>query len=282
MDINIQQKITLGVVSISWNEEDDIREFIEHLVDWVDEVVIIDDGSNDKTAEIALSYNDKVKFIVSPRQKDEYYSHQRNKGIHESTSDWLLHMDIDERVTPKLAEEIQYAINDEAMDAYRYRRLNYFLHRPMKGGGWQDWNLVHLAKREVFHFEGMFHETCHVNTDVERIGQLENKMIHLNDATYQERLRKSMTYSNEQLKRLITTYNRIQWYHFLFLPIVEFIRKWIIKKGFIDGTPGLIFAIHAADAMFRACALAWDQQNRIPRSDIENEIKKQWDIRNSK
>src|SRR2546428_14092308 len=94
---------TLGVVAISHNEETDMPGFLEHLLPWVDEIVIVDDGSTDETIQIARAAGPKVKIISSPRQPGEYYSHQRNKGIDAATSDWLLHMDIVERVTPELA-----------------------------------------------------------------------------------------------------------------------------------------------------------------------------------
>jgi len=129
---------TLGVVAISYNEERDLEGFISHLLPWVDEIVIIDDGSTDRTAEIAMAQTPKVNFIISPRNAGEFFSHQRNKGIAATSCDWLLHMDIDERVPPELAKEIMAAVRDESIEAYRYRRLNYFLHRPMQSGGWQD------------------------------------------------------------------------------------------------------------------------------------------------
>jgi (heptosyl)LPS beta-1,4-glucosyltransferase len=83
---------TLGVVAISYNEERDIEGFIAHLLPWVDEIVIIDDGSTDRTAQIAAKSNHKVNFIVSPRKAGEFFSHQRNKGIAASTCERLLHM----------------------------------------------------------------------------------------------------------------------------------------------------------------------------------------------
>ena len=267
---------TLGIVAISYNEERDLPGFLGNLQSWVDEIVIVDDGSTDITESLANAAGDKVKFIVSPRNENEYFSHQRNKGIDAARSDWLLHMDIDERVTPELATEIRDAIKNKNMDAYRYRRLNFFFHRPMKGGGWQDWNLVHLAKRGVFRFGGMFHEDCLVDAPPERIGQLKSKMWHLNDESYLARMNKSNLYCQEQAARLKERNISIRWWHMLLIPTKEFVKKYLVRKGLRDGVPGLLFALHSTAAMFKACALVWDDQNGLSRRLLEDELKQQW------
>lgn len=273
---NPSRNPTLGIVAISYNEERDLESFISHLVPWVDEIVIIDDGSTDRTAEIAMAQTSKVNFIISPRSAGEFFSHQRNKGIASSSCDWLLHMDIDERVTPELAKEIMTAVRDESIEAYRFRRLNYFLHRPMHGGGWQYWNLVHLAKRNILKFSGMYHEKCIVDTPPETIGQLKAKMWHLNDESYKERMGKSFLYCQEQAAILSENGTKIRWWHLLLMPLTEFIVKLVKKRGFKDGTLGLLFALHSSCAMFRACALVWDEQNKMNRSDIEKQLLDMW------
>ena len=52
----------------------------------------------------------------------------------------------------------------------------------------------------------------------------------------------------------------------------EFLKKYFYKKGFLDGTPGLISALHSATAVFRAHALVWDRQNRISRAELERQV----------
>ena len=271
-----RKRPSIGVVSISYNEEQDMPGFLESLLSWVDEVVIVDDGSTDATEAIALSSGEQVRFLVSPRKDGEYYSHQRNKGIDASKSDWLLHMDIDERVSPELAMEIQEAVQDESKDAYRFRRLNFFLHRPMLGGGWQDWNNIHLAKRDVLRFGGMYHEDHIVDVPAERVGQLQSNIWHLNDSTYLERMGKSDRYCQEIAQRIKSRGRKIHWYDLFLAPLKEFVSKLIVKKGYRDKTLGFLWALHASSAMFRSCALVWDEQNRLDRSVVEEEVREKW------
>lgn len=262
-------KPTIGIVAISYNEEVDLPGFLEHLIEWVDEIVIVDDGSTDTSEQIASKYGSKVNFIESKRHAGEYYSDQRNKGIDYAKSDWLLHMDIDERVTKELSLEILTAISSPEYDAYKFRRLNYFFHRPMKGGGWADWNLVHLAKKDVFRFGGMFHETIELNISNKKIGQLTNKMHHFNDDSYSERLRKSMTYQEEVVLSMEKRNIKVSLGNMIIALLKEFAVKYFYKKGILDGTPGFISAFHSSFAIFKAYALLWEKQHKIQRKDLE-------------
>jgi glycosyltransferase involved in cell wall biosynthesis len=280
--LEIAKRKTLGVVAISYNEQEDLPGFLEHLTPWVDEVVLVDDGSTDKTEAIANSYGPKVKFLKSPRKEGEYYAQQRNKGIEAATSDWLLHMDVDERVPPELAQEIMEAIHSSAFKAYKFRRLNYFLHRAMRGGGWADWNLVHLAPRTDLRFAGMFHEEIKLQAKAHEVGQLKNLMHHLNDATYDERLQKSLKYQKEVAARIRESGKKISAWTLLLSFCKEFVYKYLYKKGYKDGTVGLLSAMHSAAASFKANALVWDEQNQRSRAQIEKELAMQWQNRKVK
>jgi glycosyltransferase involved in cell wall biosynthesis len=267
---------TLGVVAICRNEERDLPGFIDHLIGWVDQIVIVDDGSTDRTCAIAESAGDKIRLIRSARAEGEYYAHQRNKGIDASSSDWLIHMDIDERVSPELAVEILTAIADPTIDAYRYRRRNYFLHRPMQGGDWTGWNLAHLARRGTLRFSGMYHEKIDL-VPQSRVGQLSHFMFHFNDESYEERLRKSAVYQVEIAEDIMQSKQALGYFQILFSFIKEFAYQYFWKKGFLDGTIGLVWAFHAASANNRAYIIAWDAQHRIPREKLEDEIRAMWE-----
>jgi glycosyltransferase involved in cell wall biosynthesis len=267
---------TLGVVAIARNEAQDLPGFLDHLLPWVDEIVIVDDGSTDRTADLARAAGPKVKFLESPRQPGEGYSHQRNKGIAAATSDWLLHMDIDERVTPELAAEIRRAIRNPSRDGYRYRRLDFSLHRPPRAGALGAWNHVQLARREKAAFTGQVHETLEFDDTSAAIGQLQGCMWHLKEADYVERVRKNLAYMQAEAERLLATGRPVRWYHFLIPPLGRALKYYLLRGGFCDGTLGVLNAMFILTGTFNWYATAWDRAHAIPRREIEAQLQARW------
>lgn len=266
---NRPKRPTLSVVGICCNEATDLPGFLRALSAWVDEIILIDDGSTDHSEIIARAAGDQVRFISHPRSVETGFAGLRNKGIELSTSDWVLNMDIDERPSPELRKEILLRIQDGSYTAFRYRRLNYFLHRPMKAGGWDSWNNPQLARREAHRYEGIIHEKSVINEESGKIGQLKAYMLHLNDEGYSERMRKSFQYCQLEAQKLLEQGHRIRCWELALRPCFEFLKKYLLKRGFVDGVPGLIAALHAACSKFRTLALVWDQQNAIPRESLE-------------
>lgn len=234
--------------------------------------MLVDDFSTDQTPEIALAAGSKVRFFQHAMDVASGFAGQRNIAIENTQSTWILHMDIDERVSPALAQEIIQVIQ-LSYNGYRYRRLNYFLHRPMRGGGLQYWNNPQLARNGHHHFKNAIHEVCVVEGAV---GQLQHPMLHLNDTDYLERMRKSFQYCQLEATKLLQSGKRVHTIDLILQPIITFTKLYFLRQGFRDSTPGIIFALHSADATFRAYALAWDEQNRILRESLEAELSAQW------
>ena len=261
---------TLGVVAICRNEQRDLGGFLEHLLPWVDEIVLVDDGSTDDTLKIARSAGPKVSVVSSPRLPGEYFSHQRNKGIQAARSDWLLHMDIDERVTPELRKEIEEGIRRSDVDGFRFHRQNFFLHRQIRGGGWQLHSYLHVARREQFAFGGKIHEECRLSSTPNRVKRLQSLMWHFNEDCYEKRRRKSLFYTTVEAETLLQKNVRVGLWHLMIVPFLVFIKRYILLLGFRDGIAGWILAFEGMASTFDAYAIAWDQQNRIAREEIES------------
>lgn len=269
-DLSIARRPTLGVVAIAKNEERDLPGFLTNLVGWADEIVIVDNESTDNTAAIAANGGDTVKLINAP-MADTGFAGLRNLGIEKATAEWLLHMDIDERVPAELMDEITRVIAQEQFVAYRLRRLNFFLNRPMKGGGLQRWNQMHLAKRTSGRFEKPIHEEFRLFDASAKVGQLGTKIWHLNDESYRERMRKSDQYC----LLMAAEHDGEKGFgalRMLWAPIRAFIKAYFVLAGFRDGVPGLIWALHAASAELRIGILRWDASHSISRESVESRL----------
>ncbi|MEM9341978.1 MAG: glycosyltransferase [Pseudomonadota bacterium] len=263
------QRPGLTAVVITRNEEQNLPRFLENVLPWADEVVIIDDGSTDRTPQIAKAAGAKVTFVHHAMSGDGYAG-QRNVGIEHASHNWLLHLDCDERVPAPLKREIDRRLQDTDMNAFRYRRQNYFMHRPMHHGGWTSWNRPQLARKGCHKFVGALHEACEVDGGAARIGQLEPPMAHLNEDGFAARLAKSQKYVAMSAKKRLAEGGRIRATSLFTGPAKEFLKRYILQRGFLDGVPGLIAGMHAATSEFRTSALVWDAQNAIQRGTLES------------
>ena len=269
-------KVTIAAVAIMKNEEKDLPGFLNCLLPWIDEIVIVDDGSTDSSLEILAKAGSKVKVVCRSMESEGGFSAQRNYGINSSESDWLLHMDIDERVTPELAQEVIEQIQDKRINALRYRRLNYFLHQPMRYGGWQYWNRPQLARRGYHRFENVIHEECKIEGEDNQIGQLENHMLHFADDGYVERVEKNVRYMQLSGQEILNREIKIRWYHLIFHPFYRFFKSYFLQHGWRAGTRGFLLALYSFSSVFNWWAYAWEKQNRVSREDLEKESSSRW------
>ncbi|KKQ38113.1 MAG: Glycosyltransferase [Candidatus Woesebacteria bacterium GW2011_GWA1_37_7] len=100
---------TLSVVLATRNEEQNIGECLESIKYIADEIIIFDEESSDKTPEIAKKYGAKV-FTV---KHEPIFHITKQKALSAASGNWILQLDADERVTPKLGEEIKEVVKFE-------------------------------------------------------------------------------------------------------------------------------------------------------------------------
>lgn len=263
---------TLSVVVITKNEETDLPGFLQNFSTIADEIVIIDDGSADRTEEIARAFDGPVRFISAKRASDEGFCDQRNKGVLAARCDWLLQVDCDMRLTPGLAQEILSAIRVPDIVAYRFRLLQYFLGHECKHGGLQYWNSPWLCRRNAVTWTQKLHERANIAVPESGIGQLRNKMVHLMDQDFSERMRKNYQYSHLEADRLMREGRKATLWAMFFQPLWRAFRAYVLMKGFLDGRIGLIWALYQFTGTANAYFIAWDRVNRTDRFEIGRNI----------
>ena len=249
----------ISAIVITKNEEKTIKDCLLCL-DWVDEIVVIDSNSTDKTREIAQKVGAKT-YICAKKSFDE----RRNLGKKKAQSEWLLYVDADERISDKLKKEILAKIkNPESYSAFEIPRLNIFFGRPMKHGGWYpDYQTRLFKKSNLKHWFGKIHESSKVEG---KIGKLNNHFIHLSHSSIKESFEKSAVWTQMEADLFLkANHPPVTIYHLIKVPLAEFFSRVFIKKGFLDGTVGWLEGAIQAFNKFLVYGQIWEKQQKSSR-----------------
>jgi glycosyltransferase involved in cell wall biosynthesis len=231
------------------------------------EIYVVDSQSTDETVEIARTFGAKVvQFHYGggwPKKR------QWALDSLSFENKWVLLLDADEILTPELADEVQHAIRNPRFQGYYvFLRLN-FLGRVLRFGDSGFWKLS-LFRRGKGHFECRLRDQDHSMSDIEvhehvvvdgRVGKLRHVLPHHNVESLARYLTKHNEYSNWEARVLLQATEqsdelppvlfgnqaqRRRWLKKRFFglpgsPIFFFLYKYILRLGFLDGVPGLIY-----------------------------------------
>ncbi|MCK4261691.1 glycosyltransferase family 2 protein [bacterium] len=255
---------SLSVVVITKNEEEDIGLCLES-VKWADEIVVVDDFSQDKTVEICHQWTDKVF-----QRRWEGYAKGKNFAIEKASGQWILSLDADERVSPELKAEIKEVLDpfrdksltslerDSSYDGYLIPMKFYFYGHWMRYGGLYPKRHLRLFRKRKGKFEERaVHEGVKVTG---RIGYLKEPMLHYSYKSLDDYLQKFDRYSTLDALDKLDKRKHGRWYPFLRLP-AEFILTYFIKQGFRDGFYGLLYSVLNAFYVFVKYMKLWEVQS---------------------
>src|SRR5689334_5974905 len=135
--------MTLSAALAIHNEEKNIVSCLKSFYDFVDEIVIVDGESTDKTVELIKKFDTEKKIKIVEFPNPVMFHINKQRAIDRCTKDWILQMDADEHVSKELKEEIIHLIKNDAsatkysergnseINGYWIPRLNYFLGHPL-------------------------------------------------------------------------------------------------------------------------------------------------------
>ncbi len=243
----------LSVIILTKNEEERIKVCLES-VKWVDEIIILDNGSTDSTLDIAKQYTNKIyKF------RDLDFATWRNKGKDIATQDWLLYIDPDERVLLPLREEIVEIIQSNRFSAYALSRKNVILGRLVSYNAfYPDWVIRLLKKSELKRWVGKIHEFPQFNGE---LGYSKNSLLHLTHRDLDRIVLKSLEWSKIEAKlRLDANHPKMSGWRFIRILFSETFHQGITRRGFFGGTVGIIDSILQTFSMFMTYVRLWQFQ----------------------
>jgi len=265
----------------AYNEEKNIHIPLSSAIDLVDEVVVIDASSTDKTAEIAKSFGKKVKVFQTDNPRN--FLINKVRAIEKAKGEWILQLDADEALSEELKNELKSVIisqsrsksvnkvkkettnsnqfqpiptdlTDSTIVGYYMPRKNFFLTRfLMKGGVYPDY-VLRLYKKDKASFDLKdLHENVKING---KVGYLKNDLLHYADPDFSRYLLRWDRYTTFDAEELLKKYpkeklNPIKeiWFfidYFFIKPLVWFLKTYIRHKGFLDGFAGFVFCLFSS------------------------------------
>ena len=278
------------------NEAENLRRCLPAL-SWADEVFVVDSRSTDETSQVAEQHGAKlVQFLFNgtfPKKKNWALENLPFRN------EWVLIVDADEVVLPELAAEIARRIQDEGADGYYLNSRYYFLGRRIRHCGYSEcWNL-RLFKHRLGRYERMPDATGGRSGDNEahehvelagRVLRLRNELEHHAYPTIATWVEKHNRYAiweaaqherfrDEPIPATIGPGKRFKRrlkkiaLRLPFRPFVRFVYAYVLRLGFLDGRPGLIFCGLLAFYDFLASANRYEQQLRRNSAHCEDSRK---------
>jgi glycosyltransferase involved in cell wall biosynthesis len=222
---------------------------------FADEIVVVDSGSSDGTAELAAGHGARVI------QKEWLgFGRQKQFAVEAARHDWVLCLDADERVSEPLRASILAALAAPATQAYAMPRCNRFMGRWLRHGeGYPDWSLRLFDRRHARWSDDPVHEKVLTDAPVMRIA---GDLLHDSAETLAGYLDKQNRYTSMQAEVLFKAGKRAGVAQLLLSPALRFAKFYFLRLGFLDGTPGLVhIAIGCCNSFHKYAKLMALQRN---------------------
>ncbi len=233
----------ISATIITRNEEHTIAGCLASL-DFADEIIVVDSGSTDRTREIC-ELNPKVRFHVYPW---EGFGIQKNNALDLATGEWIFSIDADETVTPELAAEIRRTVQKPACDGYTVKRKNFYRGRWVRHSGWWPDRILRLFRKGRGRFsDRLVHESVVLDGHP---GHLENCIEHRSFRNVGDFFRKGESYSTLGARVMLERGETTSAMNALFRSGLTFFKTLVIKRGFLDGSTGVLIAFSNATGVF--------------------------------
>ncbi len=253
------KKSTLAVVLIVKNEAEHLAACLTSVADWVDEIVVLDSGSTDNTLEIAAQFQARI-FTHTPWPG---FGLQRRIAQSHVQSEWVLWLDADERVTPELKQAIQSIMHNPPLNTvYAMPRLSWAFGRFIRHSGWYPGYVVRLFPKDLASYDdALVHEKVMVPPHAQ-VHHLTGDLLHYPYRDIQHYCIKVAAYTKtwaEQQKNKGKTATIAQGVGH---AVACFIRMYVLKRGFLDGSQGFVLATVGAYTTFIKYAELWLQSKK--------------------
>lgn len=227
--------LPVSAAIIAFNEEGKIEDCIKSLW-WVDEIVVVDSHSADRTREIAKKLGARVIERDWPG-----HINQKNFALNAVRNPYVISLDADERVSEKLRGEILAALTEP--DAGEYNgwaipRRVFYINRWIRYCGWYPQRKVRFVKKDKARWGGIDpHDRLIVSGKVKK---LSGDIYHLSFDSIHDHFKTIDRFTEIGAREALKEGKRANVLDVTIRPLFTFFKMYFLKLGFLDGVPGLI------------------------------------------
>lgn len=248
------KKINISVVISAYNEEK-MLEACLNSVNFADEIIVVDNESEDQTSSIAKKYTKKIFTVANKKMLNI----NKNFGFSKATHEWVLSLDADERVTDTLAKEIETILANPQANGYWIPRKNIIFGKWIQSAMWWPDYQLRLFKKT----KGKFPEKhVHEYLEVEGItGKLQEPFMHENYTSISQFIKKMDTiYTESEVEKYLHENKAVTIKNVIAFPHNDFLKTFFLQKGYKDGLHGLILSQLQAFYSFVSLAKLWERK----------------------
>ncbi len=246
----------ISVAICAFNEEENIERCLKSLK-WVDEIVVVDPGSTDKTSSVAGKYTDKIFTHKNPG----FVEPLRNFSIQKTTGEFVLVIDADEEISSTLAKKLREIAENNSADIVKIPRKNFIFGKWMQASmWWPDYHVRFFKKGKVVWGDGIHSVPKVEGREVRLDLKEENAIIHHNYDNLSEFVKRNSYYSKIQAKELFDSGYRFVWTDLVRRPLGEFLGRFFANKGYKDGLHGLALSMLQAFMFLLQYIYIWELQ----------------------
>lgn len=240
------EKLPISVIIIALNEADRIEAAIRSVIDWVDEVILVDSGSQDNTVELATELGAHVMFNAWPG-----YGQQKRFAEEQARNDWLLNLDADERVTEPLRSEIAEHFTQTQMlvDGYHIA-IHDIIYPTDELNPNTPYQPVRLYRKSKGRYsDSPVHDRVIMQPD-SQVEKLRGKIAHASIRSFSHRVEKMNSYSDAQVQDMVAKGRKPSVARILLEFWLSFIKRYCFKGYWRKGMIGYIYAMNYAYSRF--------------------------------
>lgn len=243
----------ISAIIITKNEEKNLYDCLSSI-NFVDEIIIVDSASNDKTLEIAKQFN----AIINTPEDWSGFGVQKNRALALASHEWVLSIDADERISEELKLEIINVIKNPQARCYKIPRKSWYCGKFIKYCGWSPDFVLRLFMRGSAQFSNdLVHEQ--VKTD-EKVIELKSPIIHYSFNDFSQVLNKVDKYSTAGAQQAFNNGKKSSLSKAIVRGVWAFVRTYILKLGFLDGAHGFAIAVSNAEGTYYRYMKLWYMQ----------------------